>query len=145
MTTLPDSTAVDGGTGGGEGGRRPTYDVQIHGDVHYTPNDIAELRKLADDHPDLAKQIVHDRRLFAVLESNTERLGMFFAIVLGIALVAGTSYTLVRLGWWQSIMFVAALLGISHVLRTLLKGEFSDTSWFGRIMTGIPKRPKGDS
>jgi len=74
-----------------------------------------------------------------VLENNTERLGMVLAVVLGVALILGTSWTLINLGWWQSIMFVAALLGISHILRTLLTGEFSDTSWFGRIMKGASK------
>ena len=55
--------------------------------------------------------------------------------------LSGTAWTLVSLGWWQSIMFVASLLGISHVLRTVLKGEFSDTSWFGQIMRGKVKFP----
>jgi len=105
---------------------------------NYVANDISELRKLADDHPELAKQIVSDRSAQATLELNTERLGMILAVAFGIVLIAGTSVTLIQLGWWQSIMFVASLLGISHVLRTLLKGEFSDTSWFGKLMAGAP-------
>ena len=137
MTILPRKNSNGGAKGENPD---PTLGVVIQGDVHLTPNDIAELRKLADSHPDLAKQIVDDRREFVVIDNNTTRLGMILAIILGVALVIGTSYTLVKLGWWQSIMFVGALLGISHILRTLLKGEFSDTSWFGQIMSGRPKR-----
>lgn len=140
MTNLPRDPSFQNEDGARNGSSGPSYDVTIQGDVHLTPNDISELRKLADTHPDLAKQIVKDRREFVVLDNNTERLGMVLAVFLGFALVAGTSYTLVQLGWWQSIMFVGALLGISHVLRTILKGEFSDTSWFGQIMTGRPKK-----
>ena len=113
--------------------------VIVEGDFHYSPNDIAELKKLADAHPDLAKVIVEDRREIAVMDQNTERLGIVVAAILAVSLIIGTSITLVQLGWWQSIMFVGALLGISHVLRTLLKGEFSETNWFGRIMSAAPK------
>ncbi len=138
----PNSDAEDGARGNNSG---PSYDLTIQGDVHLTPNDIAELRKLADEHPELAAQIVNDRSKMAELENNTERLGMISAVLLGFALIVGTSYSLVQLGWWQSIMFVGALLGISHVLRTILKGEFSDTSWFGQIMTGRPKKAPDDA
>ena len=121
------------GNGGGSSG--DTSSISVHGDIYLQANDIAELRKLANEHPELAQQVVNDRRDVAIFEGRTERLGMVLAVIFGISLISGTSVTLVALGWWQSIMFVAALLGISHILRTFLKGEFSETSWFGRIMT----------
>jgi len=133
-----------GNDGPQNGNRAPNrLNLNVKGDLHLQPNDIAELRKLADSHPELAQQIANDRRDQTVLENNTERLGMLFAAVLGIVLIVGTSLTLISLGWWQSIMFVAALLGISHILRTLLKGEFSDTSWFGQVMKGTAKPGDG--
>lgn len=126
-------------SGDESGPQSPHYNVNIQGGLHLTSNDIAELRKLADSHPDLAKQLATDRHSEAVLRQNTERLGMVLAVVFGVALIGGTSLTLVQLGWWQSIMFVGALLGISHILRTILKGEFSETSWFGAILRNTPK------
>lgn len=142
MTNLPGDPSSQSEEKARSASSSSSYEVTIQGDVHLTPNDIAELHKLADRHPELAKQIVKDRREFVVLNNNTERLGMILSVLLGFALIVGASYSLVRLGWWQSIMFVGALLGISHVLRTILKGEFSDTSWFGQIMTG---RPRGEA
>ena len=115
--------------------------LTIYGDVHYTPNELSELKKLADDHPELAARIVSNRSQEVLLSHRTERLGMLLAVAFGLVLISGTAWTLVSLGWWQSIMFVASLLGISHVLRTVLKGEFSDTSWFGQIMRGKVKFP----
>ncbi|MGR3509407.1 MAG: hypothetical protein ACU0CQ_00805 [Sulfitobacter sp.] len=133
MNKLPGESAKNTGS---SGGRRS---VNIYGNVNLSSNDIAELRKLADSHPELAQQIATDRRAIAISDQRTERLGMILAVVFGCALIGGTSWTLVNLGWWQSIMFVASLLGISHILRTFLKGEFSDTPWFGKIMSHSPK------
>ena len=134
MMTLPEDPASKADRS--DGGR----DIKIYGNVHFTPNDIAELRKLADSHPDLARQLANDRHSIAISNQRTERLGMIMAVIFGCVLIGGSSWTLVQLGWWQSIMFVAVLLGISHVLRTFLKGEFSDTSWFGKIMSSIPRQ-----
>ena len=96
------------------------------------------MKKLADNHPELADKITNDRVKIVRIENNTERFGIFFASVVAIVLFIAAAFTLVELGWWQSFMFVAILLGVSHVLRTILKGEFSDTSWFGRMLGGKP-------
>lgn len=146
MTKLPDHGEPRRNDRARSESSGPNFDVTIQGDVNLTPNDIAELRKLADNHPDLAEQIIKDRHQSLLLENNTERLGMVLAVLFGFALIIGTSYTLVQLGWWQSIMFVAALLGMSHVLRTILTREFSDTSWFGKLMTGASAaKEKGEA
>ncbi len=100
------------------------------------------MKKLADNHPELADKITNDRLKIVLIEHNTERFGIFFASVVAIVLVIAAAFTLVELGWWQSFMFVAILLGVSHVLRTILKGEFSDTSWFGRMLGGKPGKDR---
>ncbi len=137
MAKPPKNLSEDNGNSDSE-----SANVNIYGDFYHHPNDISELRKLADSHPDLAKQIVADRRAQHQAEHRTERMGMVLAVVFGVVLISGASWTLVQLGWWQSLMFVACLLGISHVLRTILKGEFSDTSWFGSLISGKVKPPK---
>lgn len=107
--------------------------------LNYQANDIAELRKLADNHPELAQQIINDRRHESEMAENSYRLGVVLTSILAIVILGVASWTLINLGWWQSIMFVAAMLGISHILRVILKGEFSETSWFGKILTNKPK------
>lgn len=127
------------GPSGGEGD--DSRHITVHGDIHVAGNDIAELRRLADSHPELAQQVVADRMNSSIIESNTERLGMVLAVILGVTLIGGAAYTFASLGWWQSMMFIGVLLGISHVLRTLLKGEFSDTGWFSQILGASKEGP----
>ncbi len=46
-----------------------------------------------------------------------------------IALLIETIFRVVKWGWWQSLLFILIMLGVSHLLRVTLKGEWSDTSW----------------
>ncbi|MYG28459.1 MAG: hypothetical protein F4213_20990 [Boseongicola sp. SB0677_bin_26] len=48
--------------------------------------------------------------------------------------VCGFVLIVVQLGWWQSIAFIFVMLALSHVLRTLMTGEWSDTSWIGQLL-----------
>ena len=66
MNKLPDKPAKNTGS---SGGRRS---VNIYGNVNLSSNDIAELRKLADSHPELAQQIATDRRVIAI----SDQIGM---------------------------------------------------------------------
>jgi hypothetical protein len=107
---------------------------------HYTPNSITELRRLAETNPELAEKIVdaQDRasRRFAV----SEWLGLGVAGSIAIVAILGFVLIVVELGWWQSIVFVLVMLAASHLLRTIMTGEWSDTSWFGRFLKsrGLP-------
>ncbi len=142
MARLPADSRPDDSGGSAGNGAGQSVNIQ---NFHYENNDIDALKRMADDHPELADKLVDNRMREVAIMANSECLGMFMATILGISLVGGMSWTLVSLGWWQSLMFVAALRGISHILRTLLKGEFSDTSWFGRILTRTPAGPEDDS
>ena len=63
--------------------------LTIYGDVHYTPNELSELKKLADDHPELAARIVSNRSQEVLLSHRTERLGMLLAVAFGLVLISG--------------------------------------------------------
>lgn len=133
--TLP-SNPLQPGSGDSDGkgeGTAPQVNIE-----HFHQNDIQALAQMAKHNPELANKIADYQHQQAIIYANSERLGMVMATVLGVTLVVGASWTFVGLGWWQSIMFVGIFLGISHVLRTLLKGEFSDTSWFSKILTRAP-------
>lgn len=64
---------------------------------------------------------------------------MVTASVVAITVVAVAAISLIKLGWWQSLLFVAAILAGSHILRTILTGEWSETSWFGKMIPAAPK------
>lgn len=64
---------------------------------------------------------------------NSFRLGLVVTAVLAVAILAGTVYIVVNVGVFQTIAFIAAMLGTAFLLRVILTGEWSDTSWFGRL------------
>ena len=130
----------DDGTGAnaGDGGQHLYVNT-----LNYQANDLAELRKLAETSPELASKLLDTQERQGARKENSYRLGLAVAGVITLAIIGGSSYVLVQIGWWQTVVFVLVLLGISHVLRTLLKGEFSDTSWFGQFLSGSKKKSKG--
>lgn len=122
------------GEGGsrGDGSGNHLYVKQLN----YHPNDIGELRRLAEQNPELAHKLVDNREAEHRREENSFRLGLYVSGALAIVLTCGGAYVLVNIGWWQTIVFVLVLLGTSHLTRAVLTGKFSDTSWFGKFLTG---------
>lgn len=108
--------------------------------LNYRANDLAELRKLAETSPELANKLLENQDRQNSRSERSYRLGLGMAGLITLAIVAGGSYVLVSLGWWQTVVFVLVLLGVSHVLRSVLKGEFSETSWFGNFLSGAKKK-----
>lgn len=112
------------------------------GELNYHANDLSELRRLSEVNPELANKIVENQERASIREDRSFRLGLIVATVLALAMVGGGAYVVVGIGWWQTIVFVSVILGASHLLRTVLTGEFADTSWFGRFLS--PKPPSDD-
>jgi len=110
--------------------------------VHFQPNNLAEIASLADRHPELAAKIVDNDNAKNIRETRSFMLGMVVTGLVAISVVGFATWALVSLGWWQSLMLIGVLLGVSHVLRTILKGEWSDTSWLAKLL-GVkpPKDP----
>lgn len=104
--------------------------------MHYHPNDLTELRRLSETNPALAREVVEANREATRLMDKSFRLGMVVTAGLAATILAGTVYIVVNVGVWQTIVFIAAMLGVGHLLRVILTGEWSDTSWFGRFLGG---------
>ncbi|WP_282029226.1 hypothetical protein [Paracoccus marcusii] len=102
--------------------------------LHYHANDLTELRRIAETNPELASEIVQSNLATNRLVDGSYRLGLILASVLAFILAAGVVTIALVLGVWQTIVFIAAMLGIGHLLRVVLTGEWSDTSWFARFI-----------
>lgn len=111
---------------------------------HYNPNSLTELRKIAETNPELASKIVDSQTKVARWYNISEWVGFGVAGVIALAVIVGFVAIVVQLGWWQSIAFLLIILAISHVLRTVLTGEWSDTSWLGQILKGMGAPPNDD-
>lgn len=140
----PERRNEDNGAGGGNGNHLYVNSLNYHA------NDLTELRKLSAENPALADKIVDNQERREVRKERSYRLGLVVAGFLAVTLVGAGAYVLTSLGWLQTLGFVTILLGVSHVLRVVLTGEFSDTSWFGHLISGKknqedkPSAPEGD-
>ena len=116
------------------------------GTINYNPNSLTELRKIAEKNPSLAEKIVDSQYRAGRWFSISEIVGMSVAAMIALAGIAGFVFIVVKLGWWQSIVFILLMLGLSHLVRTILTGEWSDTSWFGKILKRAGAPPaEGDN
>lgn len=132
QSNLPDS-ADSADTG--DNGSALSLNVSID-TLHYQANDIAELRKLSEQDPELARDVVRQRDKMDRREHVSYRIGLIVTCLLALALILGGAYIIVRIGWWQAIVFIAVMLGGGHLLRVILKGEWSETTWFGGLLSG---------
>ena len=102
-------------------------------------NGLAELRRIAETNPDLATQIVEnadrrDKRRYA-----SEWLG----IIASVTILISSMLFVVVIIWmtdFLTIVFVVALiLAVALLIRVILTGEWSDTSWFGKLIDSLAR------
>lgn len=110
--------------------------------LHYHPNDLTEIRRIAESNPDLAMSIVDGNREANQLATGSYRLGLIVAGGLACLLVSGFVFVAVKVGFLAALGYIAVILASGHFLRVALTGEWSDTSWVGRILDVLGARKK---
>ncbi len=102
--------------------------------LHYHANDISELRKLAEVDPLLADKVVDQRDRESARVTASYNFGLLCTIVLLAMLLIATVVLLVFLGVFETLIAIAAILALALLVRVILTGEWSDTSWFGKLV-----------
>lgn len=69
-------------------------------------------------------------------KSRSTAVGMITAGIIALALIGAITTAIIKLGWWQSLLVALIILCCALLLRVLLTGEWSETSWFGRFISG---------
>ncbi len=107
--------------------------------LHYYANDIAELRKLAEIDPELAKRVVEQRDKENERIVGSYNLGMITAgTLLGLILIVVTCL-IIFAGILETIASVAVILACALFVRVVISGEWSETSWFGKLINLLLK------
>jgi hypothetical protein len=109
------------------------------GELHYHPNEIDSLRKLAEADPDLARIVVDQKSAFDVREHGSFRFGVVATSLLVLAIIAALSYVVVKLGVVSSLVVIFGILVVALLIRVLLTGRWSETSWIGHLVEAIVK------
>ena len=86
------------------------------GHFRYTANELADLWKVD---PELAKQILKNTERQDRRRHTSERLGIIASVMILISSMASV---------------VALILAVALLIRVILTGEWSDTSWFGKLI-----------
>lgn len=106
-------------------------------DFHYHANDIAELRKLAEVDALLADKIVEQRDREHAREKASYNFGMLCTVgLLGMVLLAFTCL-LIFTGLLATMVAIGGILAVALLVRVILTGEWSDTTWFGKLLNAI--------
>lgn len=116
-----------------------TRTLQIFGNVHLHGNDLAELRKIAEVNPELAEKIVDQRDGEDIRAHASYRFGLVTVVGLLTILMGGFILCAYLFGLWTTLLLIALVLAVAVMIRVVLTGEWSDTTWFGQLVGGLAK------
>jgi hypothetical protein len=124
----------DNGDSGNEDPQGQVLNVE---NLHYYGNDLRELTKLAKVNPKLADKVIKQRDLANHRENVSYRLAVISTSALVLGVLASVAYLTVNAGILATISSIAVLLSVAVLLRVVLTGEWSDTSWFGKFLSAV--------
>lgn len=107
------------------------------GNLHYHGNDLAELRKLAEVSPELAEKLIDQRDREDQRDHASYRFGLGATIFLVLGALVCLTFMFVYVGPWSTVAVIGVLLAIALLLRVILTGQWSETSWIGRFLNAL--------
>ena len=105
--------------------------------LHYHPNDLSELRKIAEISPELAEKLIAQKDRSEDRETSSFRIGIVSTLLLLALLIIGTVYVVIYAGIIALICLIAVILAVALLIRVILTGEWSETNWVGHIIKGL--------
>lgn len=109
------------------------------GHLHLHGNDLAELRKLAEISPDLAEKVIDQRDAEDARANASYRFGMLASLVLVGLTLACITTLMIFVGVASTIAVIGLILAVALLVRVVLTGQWSDTSWFGKLVGMLAK------
>lgn len=105
--------------------------------LHLHANEIDSLKRLAEVSPDLASLVVEQKDKFDRREHASYRLGILAATSIVISVSLGFLYVIINIGLLQSVIFILFVVVVSALVRVIINGEWSDTSWIGKTVQSL--------
>ena len=109
------------------------------GHLHLHGNDLAELRKLAEVSPHLAERVIDQRDAEDVRANVSYRFGMVASVVLVGLTLACITTLMIFVGVASTVAVIGLILAVALLVRVVLTGQWSDTSWFGKLVGMLAK------
>lgn len=125
---------ANNGNGRSDGGRFLSI-----GQFHYHGNDLAELRKLAEVDPGLADRIIEQRDAEHARQTASHNFGVICTVVLLGMVLTTFACMIIFAGILATAFAVGGILSVAVLVRVILTGEWSDTTWFGSLLNVLVK------
>ncbi len=134
--TKPPSRKPDDSDGNPEDKNTQILNVN---ELHHHPSELKELRKLAEVDPALAYRVLDaeeekDRRF-----NTSYRFGLVSTAVLLLVTVCAMLFAIVHEGLFSTFLLIGLILSLALLIRVILTGRWSETTWFGKIVSSITK------
>ena len=113
--------------------------------AHIHGNDLRELGKIAETNPTFAKEILDYQDRVSGRENNSYRLGIVAAVILLLAALGTIALIVLEAGLIESLLASGLLLASAVLIRVILVGKWSETSWFGRLVNVLVRVLGGKS
>ena len=107
--------------------------------VHFDANDLAELRRIAGTDPGLAQRILKNADRRDKRRHASERLGIIASVTILIFSMLFVVVIIWTTGFLTIVFAVALILAVALLIRVILTGEWSDTSWFGKLIDSLAR------
>lgn len=105
--------------------------------LHYHANELSELRKLAEVDISLAEKVIEQRESESRRVTGSYNFGLVCTVVLLGMVLFSIVGLLIVLGVIETLVAIVAIFALALLVRVILTGEWSDTSWFGKVINLI--------
>jgi hypothetical protein len=116
--------------------------------LHYHANDLSELRKIAETSPELAEKVVEQRDRENERVIGSYNLGLIVSGGLLVAVLFAVVLLIIFAGIIETMVSIAAILAVAILIRVIVSGQWSDTSWIGKfvdmLIGGLGGKPSDD-
>jgi hypothetical protein len=116
-----------------------TPNILAINNLHYHANFVSEVTKLAAIDPALAAKIIEQRDRENDRANASYKLGLVTTLVLLSMILTSFSALIIFAGILPTLISIGAILASSVFIRVVLTGEWSDTSWFGKLIGLVVK------
>ena len=107
---------------------------------HFDADDLAKLRRLVELRRTAeAWRIVESAERQDERRHASERLGIIASVTILISSMLFVVAIIWTTGFWTTLFAVALILAVALLIRVILTGEWSDTSWFGKLIDSLAR------
>lgn len=106
-------------------------------EIHLHVHDLDALKELNESDPDLARQVVDQKDAIDRREHGSYRFGMLLTSIVCVVGIIYAADLIKNSGMISGAIFVLLILSLALLGRVIITGNWSKTSWVGKILDGI--------